>query len=122
MSTRSNTHIYIDGKRSLSFYRHCDGYPEGHGMQMAKMMNAQFDVSMLVKEMIMNGNAEIEQIGTEHSDIDYLYRVYYKTPESSYYPQPYKIKVERPKCAVRQDGFVFDGTPDQFISWFSNVE
>jgi hypothetical protein len=38
MSTRSITHIHEHhtGKESIvcSFYRHCDGYPEGHGKDL----------------------------------------------------------------------------------------
>lgn len=38
MSTRSLTHIHEDGKILLTFYRHMDGYPEGHGKELCEFL------------------------------------------------------------------------------------
>lgn len=39
MSTRSLTHIKDNGKTLVTFYRHSDGYPEGHGKELAKFLD-----------------------------------------------------------------------------------
>ncbi len=39
MSTRSLTHIKEDGKTLVTFYRHSDGYPEGHGKELADFLD-----------------------------------------------------------------------------------
>lgn len=38
MGTRSITRIIADGKPILTFYRQFDGYPSGHGLEIAKFM------------------------------------------------------------------------------------
>ena len=43
MGTRSITHIQFrhagETRPVATFYRHYDGYPEGHGLEMAKILN-----------------------------------------------------------------------------------
>ena len=39
MSTRSLTHIVEDGEILTTIYRHMDGYPEGHGADLAAFLN-----------------------------------------------------------------------------------
>lgn len=38
MGTRSITEIRVDGKPLVAIYRQYDGYPHGHGMDIAKFM------------------------------------------------------------------------------------
>lgn len=77
------------------FYRHCDGYPEGHGLQMAKaFMDAEYLGTMNGERWISDGlnnrnwaqkcfaqlfacdcDLELETANSEHGDIDYLYVV-----------------------------------------------
>lgn len=40
MSTRSTTHFVSNGKTEAIIYRHSDGYPEGHGMDLSKFFEA----------------------------------------------------------------------------------
>lgn len=80
------------------FYRHCDGYPEGHGLDMATAflaaeqndmpdpddgfgwmkptLNNRNWVQHCFKYLFnMNCDLEVEPKGTEHGDIEYLYVV-----------------------------------------------
>ena len=104
MSTRSITQIESDFDRwnwetkektvetmpLARFYRHCDGYPEGHGYQMAiALAEAEFDgmsnnrnwaQQFLAKLCAMDCDIEFEPPtladgGWCHGDIEYLYTV-----------------------------------------------
>ena len=90
MSTRSATIIkqttYLgeeaDTEELMRFYRHCDGYPEGHGMEMAEAIkladatNRYQDawLQSVLTAFFGNDNViEFEAKGCEHDDIEYLY-------------------------------------------------
>ena len=94
MSTRSVTIIrqstYWGGMEEhaelMRFYRHCDGYPEGHGLQMAlAVRQADKDgmpsdcwLSTILHEfmkMDMALHIEFEPWGRQHGDLKYLYVV-----------------------------------------------
>ena len=94
MSTRSATIIrqttYCgetpNTEELMRFYRHCDGYPEGHGMQMAlAVTEADKDampeacwMSTVLYEFFKMDSAvhiEFEPFGCEHGDIVFLYVV-----------------------------------------------
>lgn len=86
MSTRSATIImdndWNGGKvEVVRFYRHCDGYPEGHGADIAKAIkNSTLEGAcscqgILANLLNMNCRIEFEPFGTEHSDIEFLYVV-----------------------------------------------
>lgn len=55
MSTRSHTYFYQDGTPFAAFYRHMDGYPEGHGVELGKI---------LAPIELVNGIAMGEKAGT----------------------------------------------------------
>ena len=40
MGTRSLTFVYDDNKAVMNMYRQFDGYPEGHGLELAKFLNS----------------------------------------------------------------------------------
>lgn len=103
MSTRSATivkqqTIYYDGVREdelFRFYRHCDGYPSGHGLDMAKAFiraeeKGTADKNRWFSQGLNNRNwvqkcfaelfaadcdLEVERFGMQHWDIEYLYVV-----------------------------------------------
>ena len=104
MSTRSATIVrqktYLskneyDSEELFRFYRHCDGYPEGHGLQMAMAFRKAIDEGTADKDRwitcgLNNRNwvqkcfaalfaedcdLEVEAFGHEHWDIEYLYVV-----------------------------------------------
>ena len=92
MSTRSATIIrqttywgeQAETEELMRFYRHCDGYPEGHGMDMAEAISEadeskgmercwcqQFLAELLEKSCTV----EFEPNGCQHGDLEYLYVV-----------------------------------------------
>lgn len=78
MSTRCQVKV-ITMKDDLMLYHHCDGYPEGVGYCLLKLMDRFEDTKGfwsaddIVNDMIKKGNFEIT-IGN-HSDIEYLYEM-----------------------------------------------
>lgn len=92
MSTRSVTIIrqttywedQADTEELMRFYRHCDGYPEGHGMDMAKSVIASDECGVsqgewvqgfLARLLAMPARMEFEPRGCQHGDLEYLYVV-----------------------------------------------
>ena len=96
MSTRSATIIKqttywgedADTEELMRFYRHCDGYPEGHGMEMAQAVrNADRVADKRDSEWVGNflswflvqspytSHIEFEPKGCQHGDLEYLYVV-----------------------------------------------
>lgn len=95
MSTRSATIIRqttywgedADTEELMRFYRHCDGYPEGHGMDMARAVQnadrampdqrgwlASF-LSWFYATSPYALDIEFEPFGCQHGDLEYLYVV-----------------------------------------------
>ena len=96
MSTRSATIIRqttywgeeVETDEIMRFYRHCDGYPEGHGMDMAEAIrNVDALDGVLDSEWVAHflnwflirspytTNIEFEPRGSQHGDLEYLYVV-----------------------------------------------
>lgn len=87
MSTRSATIIKCKDWNGnevevARFYRNCDGYPEGHGADLALAIE-HADIeggygcqTILANLLNMNCNIEFEKVGTEHGDIEFLYIVH----------------------------------------------
>lgn len=92
MSTRSATIIRqtnytgenADTEELMRFYRHCDGYPEGHGIDMARAITLA-DKKGFAPEHWVQGvlgfffckgvGIEFESFGCEDGDIEFLYVV-----------------------------------------------
>ena len=75
MSTRSQIKVIHNGK-SVELYHHCDGYPEGVGFCLLKILEKEhkgWHPSELVTEMVKKGNFEIT-FG-RHCDIEYYYEL-----------------------------------------------
>lgn len=92
MSTRSATIIRqttywgeeAETEELMRFYRHCDGYPEGHGIDMAKSIIASdcckvdhraWAQGFLARFLAMPMTVEFEPKGCQHGDLEYLYVV-----------------------------------------------
>lgn len=92
MSTRSATIIRqttywgeeADTEELMRFYRHCDGYPEGHGIDMAMAVievdcmgidNRSWCQPFLAKFLSKPCTVEFEPKGCQHGDLEYLYVV-----------------------------------------------
>lgn len=77
MSTRSQIEVISNGK-SVMLYHHCDGYPEGVGYCLLKLMeeykNSKYkDEDGIVRRMIRNGMFEVTF--WNHNDIEYFYQM-----------------------------------------------
>lgn len=155
MSTRSATIIYqerekfretengwyeFDGMKDVEiarFYRHCDGYPEGHGLHMA------FSFEGCDKERIDGRNwfqqymgafmtgknlggtpfeewgaprIEFEEVGYEHGDIEYLYTIK-GNRKGEVEIAVYKVGWEDRYADVLAGEPMFRGTPAEYIAW-----
>lgn len=95
MSTRSATIIkqttywgeQAETEELMRFYRHCDDYPEGHGMEFAQAVkcadraksNPSYWLANVLNWFMLQSPystcIEFEPYGCEHGDIDYLYVV-----------------------------------------------
>lgn len=96
MSTRSATIIrqttywgeQAETDELMRFYRHCDGYPEGHGMDMAEAIrnvdnldnvrNSEWVANFLNWFLLRSPYTtcvEFEPFGCQHGDLEYLYVV-----------------------------------------------
>ena len=73
MSTRCQVKI-IQDDREILLYHHCDGYPEGVGYCLLKLMkNRNWWASDLATKMVREGNFECSL--NYHLDIEYLYEM-----------------------------------------------
>lgn len=74
------------GGELMRFYRHCDGYPDGHGLEMAvSIVSAKIDgvidnrnwcAAMLGRFLMSSWSVNFETSdGIEHGDIEYIYVV-----------------------------------------------
>lgn len=93
MSTRSATIIRqttyysekdVNTEELMRFYRHCDGYPEGHGIDMARALikaneecgdTRSWCQHFLASFLNMPCAVEFESFGCQHGDLEYLYVV-----------------------------------------------
>ena len=122
MGTRSLTFVYEENKPIINMYRQFDGYPEGHGAELAEflfsgeMVNGfsqtetkQFNgMGCLAAQMIVNfkksvGGFYIYPIESNSCWQDYEYHVYEET-----------VVVKNP------DQVIFDGTWEEFKSFCCN--
>lgn len=74
MSTRCQVKVMQDG-REILLYHHCDGYPEGVGFCLLKLMDKYKNwwASELATKMVREGNFECSL--NYHLDIEYLYEM-----------------------------------------------
>ena len=75
MSTRCQVKVIAWGKEVM-LYHHCDGYPEGVGyclMRILRINRCFYNVSDLINRMVKKGKFEIT-FGN-HSDIEYFYEL-----------------------------------------------
>lgn len=131
MGTRSNTIVIDDGKPLVNMYRQFDGYPAGHGAELAGFLSGILVVNGLGlrgRRVVANGGgclaaqmvahfktepggiylAELEQ-----QDNDYTYRVSVNT-----YEPDKGISIE----VLEGGDQVFSGSVGQFVEFCEQVE
>lgn len=81
MSTRCNI-IVRDDKRSFTLYHHCDGYPEGVGLDLYNKFESRLkseykiDAVTVVNELLKDEEDKgYELTRGLHADIEYLYEI-----------------------------------------------
>jgi hypothetical protein len=62
-------------KIHAQFYKHCDGYPEGLGVDIA---------NSLIDSESLRSSWEIEELQTQHGDLDFIYYIWQKYDDSTW--------------------------------------
>ena len=89
-------------KIHAQFYRHTDGYPEGLGIDIAK--------SLVDHRSVEGRSWEIEELQTQHGDLDFIYYVWQKYDDSTW------ISIfEMMDYGDHVGECIFVGTPDKLI-------
>jgi len=90
-------------KIHAQFYVHSDGYPEGLGLQIACSIS---------RDSPSNGFfGEIEELQTQHGDLDFIYYVWQKYDHSTW------ISIfEMMDYGDHEGECIFVGTPDKLIN------
>lgn len=122
----------------LRFYRHWDGYPSGHGMDIAtsciaanddrNLNNRNWCQHLMARLFAASADMEVEPKGAWHGDIEYLYAI------TGYYAAfggkvgidrlPVTIEVwsskwDVPYGTTMRKEPLFRGTPQEYIEWVS---
>lgn len=142
MSTRSLTHVYdSDNHRTkkpiLTFYRQMDGYPSGHGEELAKFLkpikvtngislnNAGKKIAngggCLAAQLLAHfknkagvGGIYVMEPGAKDCGEEYVYDVI-----AGYY-KPIALKVYRANITNGRKHLIWSGSPDEFTENFIN--
>jgi len=88
-------------KIHAQFYKHCDGYPEGLGVDIA---------NSLIDRESLRSSWEIEELQTQHGDLDFIYYIWQKYDDSTW------ISIfEMMDYGDHEGECVFVGTPEKLI-------
>ena len=88
-------------KINAQFYKHCDGYPEGLGVDIA---------NSLIDRESLRSSWEIEELQTQHGDLDFIYYIWQKYDDSTW------ISIfEMMEYGDQVGECIFVGRPDKLI-------
>ena len=88
-------------KIHAQFYKHCDGYPEGLGVDIA---------NSLIDSESLRSSWEIEELQTQHGDLDFIYYIWQKYDDSTW------ISIfEMMEYGDQVGECIFVGRPDKLI-------
>jgi hypothetical protein len=146
MGTRSMTIVLEGNKELVRFYRQYDGYPEGHGVDLAKLCDVTLvngigadkakianGMGCLAAQIIAGlkdgpGNIYIEADRDEIGDwVEYVYVVSDAAPNAKNKEGTIKIACSTqtgpwPFNAQAKAGHVFTGTPAQWLKKYAKKE
>ena len=89
-------------KIHAQFYRHTDGYPEGLGVDIAE--------SLINHRPVEGRSWEIEELQTQHGDLDFIYYIWQKYDDSTW------ISIfEMMDYGDHEGECIFVGRPDKLI-------
>ena len=114
MSTRCQTRIDMGGERVLTFYRHCDGYPNGHGLDLCRAIEKAGNDIIELLSLLKFFDIEIEPANVaEHGDVEFIYEVNYPSPYERHDKND-EIKVRITKTRSWETRYVmYEGTPKE---------
>lgn len=119
MGTHATTKVLAGSAVLVNMYRHYDGYPSGHGTELAKFLR---------DTRLVNGISTDEQnISNGIDDLAAQIVAHFKTGPGGFYLQPhdhdeiYDYVVYEDEQGIRmkvKEGkkMIFDGTPDEFLN------
>ena len=88
-------------KIHAQFYKHCDGYPEGLGVDIA---------NSLIDHESLRSSWEIEELQTQHGDLDFIYYIWQKYDDSTW------ISIfEMMEYGDHEGECIFVGRPEKLI-------
>jgi len=88
-------------KIHAQFYKHYDGYPEGLGVDIA---------NSLIDRESLRSSWEIEELQTQHGDLDFIYYIWQKYDDSTW------ISIfEMMEYGDQVGECIFVGRPDKLI-------
>ena len=90
---------------NAQFYRHCDGYPEGLGVEIAESFTNYRKLD----------NWEVESLDLVHGDIEYMYYIWQCHGKTDPWISIFKIGCDDVFCPTCDQKVIGDGTPDQCI-------
>tara|TARA_R100000544_G_scaffold21391_1_gene10586 strand:+ start:188 stop:544 length:357 start_codon:yes stop_codon:yes gene_type:complete len=94
-------------KIHAQFYRHTDGYPEGLGVDIAE--------SLINHRPVEGRSWEIEELQTQHGDLDFIYYVWQKYDDSTW------ISIfEMMEYGDHVGECIFVGRPDKLIGKYKH--
>jgi len=89
-------------KIHAQFYKHHDGYPEGLGLDIAES---------LIDRESLRSSWEIEELQTQHGDLDFIYYIWQKYDDSTW------ISIfEMMNYGDHEGECIFVGTPEKLIN------
>ena len=92
---------------NAQFYVHCDGYPEGLGVEIAESLTEYCKIN----------NWEIEALDAKHSDLEYIYYVW----QDPIYPwRPTWISIFALDFGDTSGRCIFVGKPSDLINKYKN--
>ena len=95
-------------KIHAQFYKHSDGYPEGLGLDIADSILHKVEVT----------NWEIEELQTQHGDLEYIYYIW-QAYDKSTWVSIFHVGLGEwcGKCKqyIEEDKCIFVGTPEKLI-------
>lgn len=110
----------------VNMYRQYDGYPDGHGVELAKFLN---------HKLLVNGLPSREDrldLANGLDDLAAQIVVHFKKEPGDFYLSGYENKEEYDYEVYEKDNEIrikatgpdlkFDGTPDEFLQMYEKVE
>jgi hypothetical protein len=127
MGTRSLTYVYSDGEPVVCMYRQYDGYPTGHGNEIAQFM-ASFDaivngIRVGETRKVANGMGCLAAQMVAHFKVGAGGFYLYPTTIGQDCGQEYEYHIHEDNIVVKDpDNIIFDGTLEEFQEFIVNEQ